>query len=155
GLLTAFAVEPAHQRLVRLFGGRRALAATVSLVLVCTATIGLVGSALVVLATELVSGIAVVRQWAAALPSSETYGKLQGTLGAIGITPNMITERVVKLSDRAAETATGLVSLIVGSTFSSLGAALIAVLTAFQVLADPKPIERRLEIYMPLHPRTT
>ncbi len=155
GLLTAFAVEPAHKRLVKLFGGRRALAATVSLVLVVTATAGTIGSVVVVLARELLSGIAAVRAWAAELPTSETYGKLQGALGAIGITPEMITERVVKLSDRAAETAGSIVSIVVGSTFSSLGGALIAVLTAFQVLRDPKPIERRLELFLPLHPRTT
>ncbi|HEY4120108.1 MAG TPA: AI-2E family transporter [Byssovorax sp.] len=155
GLLTAFAVEPVHQRLVRALGGRRALAATLVLTVVTLAITGLLVGVLLVLANEAASGVAAFKEWLPSASQHEPWPSLERSLSAFGVSREVITERISRVSDRAAETVTAFVSLVLGSTFSSIAGALIAVLTAFHVLRDPKPIERRLELFLPLHPRTT
>jgi predicted PurR-regulated permease PerM len=156
GLLTAFAVEPAFRRLVRRYPTRRGLAAVLVVGVVALGVVALAAIVVVILADELVDGVRALRNTIAALTSGRPRdATLSRWLDAVGLTPAVLSERATRLTERAAELASGAVSVVLGSAFSWLAGALIALVTAYYTLRDRRPIERRLEQLLPLHPETT
>jgi predicted PurR-regulated permease PerM len=142
GVLTAFAVEPAYRRLARRMPRRPGLAAALVLGPVAAGTVLLAVFVVVILARELIDGVQAGRTFVDALE-------------AVGVTPAVLAERAARLTDRAAELASGVIPAVVGSAFGWLVGALIALVTAYFTLRDRRPIERRLEELLPLHPAAT
>jgi len=156
GVLLAFAIEPAYRRLLAYFPRRRALAAGICTVLVALVGAGITTLVFALLASELADAVTSLRGDLKGVTPTRVLGpSAQRTLATIGITPEIIAERVAHLSDRAADYASGALSTLLGSTLSWLAGSLIAFVTAFYTLKERRPIERRLEQILPLHPQTT
>jgi predicted PurR-regulated permease PerM len=151
GVLTAFAVEPLHRRLLRTMPRRRALVSAITVIGIALILLGCIVGVSYLLGTEAVSAVAFLRD----LSSHPLSPRATRTLGSVGITPEMLSQQALKLSDRAAELASTAVSGVLGSAFHWFAGTFIAMITAFYTLRDRQPIERRLAQILPLHPRTT
>ena len=151
GVLTAFAVEPAHRRLVARFPKRRALMAAITITIVALTTIAVAAFVLYVLGDELMSSVGTISELAAYLTSPAG----ERALGRLGVPPQVASDGLASLGTRAGELASAGIGSLVGSTFHVFAGALIAFVTAYFALRDRQPIERRLALLLPLHPRTT
>lgn len=155
GVLTAFTLEPAHRALLRKLP-RRALAAAVVITALAIVVAGVGAAIVAIVVNEVGSGVRAVQHLLAELgPDGPISPRVERSLAHFGITPAMLAERISHLADRIAEAGTAVASIVLGSTLQLLGGSLIAGMTAFYVLKDRRPIERRLQQVLPLHPRTT
>lgn len=156
GVLTAFAVEPAYRRLLRRMPARPGLAAMIVLGPIAAGTVLLAAFVVAILARELIDGVAAARSLVDALLGGQLAGSSASrALAAVGLTPAALADRAARLTDGAAEIASGVLPAVVGSAFAWLVGALIALVTAYFTLRDRRPIERRLEELLPLHPAAT
>ena len=155
GVLIAFAIEPAYRRLLAYMPRRRALAAGLSTAVVALVGAGIMALVFALLTSELAGAVRSLREGLSD-PTPHLAGpSARRTLAAIGVTPEMVSERIAHFSDRAADLASVALSGLLGSTISWLAGSLIAFVTAFYTLKERRPIERRLEQILPLHPQTT
>ncbi len=156
GLLTAFTIEPWHRRLLARFPRRPGLVAGVAIVAVAVVCAGLLAALSFVVTRELMDAVAVAQERVRGFSFADALSPgITRRLGAMGITPALISARLANLVDQATAAASRVVSSAVGSTVSILGGALIALITAYYTLKDGVPLERRLAEVLPLHPATT
>jgi predicted PurR-regulated permease PerM len=155
GVLTAFALEPFHRRLLKRFPRRRNLTAAATVTGVALIVAALLGGFFYMVGQEAIGAVAALQAEGQKLsPDVLRSGPLR-LLAGFGVTEQMLAERVAKLTDRAAEIASTLVSGVVGSAFHWVGGALIAMVTAYYTLKDRRPIEHRMAQLLPLNPRAT
>jgi predicted PurR-regulated permease PerM len=156
GLLTAFTIEPWHRRLLARFPRRPGLVAGFAIVAVAVVCAGLLAALSFVVTRELMDAVAVAQERVRGFSFADALSPgITRRLGAMGITPALISARLANLVDQATAAASRVVSSAVGSTVSILGGALIALITAYYTLKDGVPLERRLAEVLPLHPATT
>ncbi len=152
GILTAFSLEPAHRALLRVLP-RRSLSAVLVIGALTLAVIGLAVGVVAIVASEARSGVRTVQHLINDVAPHGVAGpRLRSALVALGLEPTAIDTRLAHVADRAAEAGTAVVSVVLGSMFQVIGGAIIAIVTAFYVLKDRRPIERRLAQILPLHP---
>jgi predicted PurR-regulated permease PerM len=156
GVVTAYAVEPLHQWLLRRFPHRHSATAALAVIVVAVVVLGLLSLLGLLLVRELIAALEVVQRLASESLSHRGRSlRIPSALEALGMTRESIAERIGRLSDQATDHISRVLSVVLGSAFSVLAGALIALTTAFYVLKDSHPIERRLAQVLPLHPRTT
>lgn len=153
GVLIAFAVEPLHVRLLGRFPKRRALTGALLVLAVALVIAGFLFVLGYLLAQEVAAAIAVLQTIAGG--TDGVAPSLHKVLDRIGISPQEFGRAIGRLSEQATNIVSKVVSVVLGSTFSVLAGTLIALTTAYFTLKDARPIERRLEQILPLHPRTT
>ncbi len=155
GILTAFSLEPAHRALLRVVP-KRSLSAALVIVALALVVIGLGVGLVSIVASEAHSGVRTVQRLIADVAQHGVAGpRVRAALVALGLEPTAIDTRLAHIADRTAEIGTAVVSVALGSMFQVIGGAIIAIVTAFYVLKDRRPIERRLAQILPLHPSTT
>ncbi len=156
GLLTAFTIEPWHQRLLRYFPRRPGFAAAIAVSLVALLCAGLLVGLSAIVTRELLDAVAAAQERVRGFSFANVLSPgLTRRLTALGLTPALIGERLANIVDQATAAASHLAGVAVGSTLAILGGALIAFVTAYYMLKDGQPIERRLVEVLPLHPATT
>jgi predicted PurR-regulated permease PerM len=155
GILTAFSLEPAHRALLRVLP-RRSLSAVLVIGALTIAVLGLAVALVAIVAGEAQSGVRSVQHLISDVAPHGVAGpRIRAALTALGLEPGVIDTRLARAADRAAEAGTAVVSVALGSMFQVIAGAVITVVTAFYVLKDRRPIERRLAQILPLHPSTT
>ena len=156
GLLTAFTIEPWHQRLLRRFPRRPGLLAALEVSVVALVCAGLLAGLSAIVTRELIDAVAVAQERVRGFSFDDVLSPgITRRLTALGITPALLGERLANLVDQATATASHVAGAAVGSTLAILGGSLIAFVTAYYTLKDGQPIERRLVEILPLHPATT
>jgi predicted PurR-regulated permease PerM len=156
GLLTAFTIEPWHQRLLRYFPRRPGFAAAIAVSLVALLCAGLLVGLSAIVTRELLDAVAVAQERVRGFSFANVLSPgITRRLTALGLTPALVGERLANVVDQATAAASHVVGVAVGSTLAILGGALIAFVTAYYTLKDGLPIERRLVEILPLHPATT
>lgn len=154
GVLVAFALEPLHRRLLARFPGHRAATAGFCVFAVAALAAAFLFGLAFLVAREAASALASLRATMGA-PGAPLTGRFAGTLESLGVPPVVVGERIGRITEQLTDVVSRGVSFVLGSTFATLGGTLIALVTAFYTLRDRRPIERRLEQVLPLHPRTT
>lgn len=155
GVVTAFSIEPWNRYLLKRWPERRSLAAATSVTLVGLFCAGVITAVAMILSHELFDAIGGVRSLAGIAGGGFLSPSAQKSLAAVGVTPQVLSTQLSHFADRSTEIVSGLLSAVVGSTFSLLGGALLAFVTAYYTLRDQHPIERRLQRLLPLNPWTT
>ncbi len=156
GLLTAFTIEPWHQRLLRRFPRRPGLLAALEVSVVALVCAGILAGLSAIVTRELIEAVAVVQERVRGFSFTDVLSPgITRRLTALGITPELLGQRLANLVDQATAAASHVAGVAVGSTLAILGGALIAFVTAYYTLKDGQPIERRLVEILPLHPATT
>ena len=156
GLLTAFTIEPWHRRLLARFPRRPGLVAGFAITVVAVVCSAILTGLSVILTRELLDAVAAAQERVRGFSFADVLSPgITRRLGAMGVTPALISDRLANLVDQATAAASRVVSAAVGSTLSILGGALIALITAYYTLKDSVPIERRLAETLPLRPATT
>jgi predicted PurR-regulated permease PerM len=156
GLLTAFTIEPWYQRVLGHFPRRPGLLAAAAVTVVALGCAAVVAGLSAIVTRELLDAVAVAQEFVRDF-SFDTIVSPSVTrrLTRLGITPALIEARLASIVDHATAAASRIAGAAVGSTLSILGGALIALITAYYMLKDSRPIERRLAEILPLHPQIT
>jgi predicted PurR-regulated permease PerM len=156
GVLLAFAIEPAYRKILLFMPRRRTAAAAIATILVTLAACGVLSALSAVVVAELEHALPRLSADLAAVTPDRVLGKsVLKALAAIGITAEILSQHLASYTTRAAALASGVVSAVLGAAFHWIIGAFIAVITAFYTLKERRPIERRLEQILPLHPQTT
>jgi len=156
GLLTAFTIEPWHQRVLRRFPRHPGLVAACAVSVVALGCAAVVAGLSAIVTRELLDAVAVLQKLVRDFSFDEVVSPtVTRRLTGLGITPALIGARLASVVDQATAAASRIAGAAVGSTFSILGGSLIAFVTAYYTLRDSRPIERRLAEVLPLHPQTT
>lgn len=156
GLLTAFTIEPWHQRLLRRFPRRPGLVAAFAVTVVALVCAAILAGLSAIVTRELLDAVAAVQERVRGFSITEVIGPTAARrLEAIGITPERVGDRLAAIVDQVTAAASRIVGVVVGSTFAIFGGSLIAFVTAYYTLKDGRPIERRIAELLPLHPQTT
>ncbi|MEJ7732319.1 MAG: AI-2E family transporter [Polyangiaceae bacterium] len=156
GILLAFAIEPAYRKILLFMPRRRTAAAAIATTLVTLTVCGILSALGAVIVSELEHALPRLSSDLAGATPDRVLGKsVLKALAAIGITADLLSSQLASYTTRAAALASGVVSAVLGAAFHGIIGAFMAVITAFYPLKERRPIERRLEQILPLHPQTT
>jgi predicted PurR-regulated permease PerM len=156
GVLLAFAIEPAYRKILLFMPRRRTAAAAIATTLVTLTVCGILTALGAVIVAELEHALPRLSADLAGVTPDRVLGKsVLKALAAIGITADILSSQLASYTTRAAALASGVVSAVLGAAFHWIIGAMMAVITAFYTLKERRPIERRLEQILPLHPQTT
>lgn len=156
GVLVAFVVEPAHRRLLVFWPRRRTLVAGLTVSGVALSAGGIAAGIGYIVVNELMGSLAALQGVVMRLLGTAALSESAAErLARVGVTPELLSERALRLSERVADWGSSFASQLLGSTVHAVAGAFIALVTAFYALKDRRPLERRLELILPLHPRIT
>lgn len=156
GVLLAFAIEPAYRKILLFMPRRRTAAAAIATTLVTLTACGVLTALGALIIGELEHALPRLSADLAAMTPDRVLGKgALKALATVGVTADILGEQLASYTTRAAALASGLVSAVLGAAFHWMIGTFMAVITAFYTLKERRPIERRLEQILPLHPQTT
>lgn len=154
GTVMAFTAEPLHVALSKRVRHKNSLAAAVATLLGGLLMVGAAVGTIVVVARELVSGLALVERDVAAgtLPSSAW---LTHMLGLLGLQRETIVARLQQELGRIANVVAHAAGLVVQISAGALLTLVVALWTMYFVLVEGATIAGHLERLLPLDPRYT